>query len=123
MQNLPLLRELRNREDKQEWYESRPYTELPDEVRVNNLTAGALSGPGKLAIRPLIRVKDDESEAWGFIHLGRGLCGHDGIVHGGLVATLLDESMGRVVSTDDAFETPTHRHPDRHSSIYQTASL
>ena len=104
LQNLPLLKELRNREDKQEWYESRPYTGLPDEVRVNNLTAGALNGPGKLAVRPLIRVKNDESESWGFIHLGRGLCGHDGIVHGGLMATLIDESMGRVVSTSDAFK-------------------
>ena len=111
LQNLPLLKELRNREDKLEWYESRPYTGIPDEIRVNNLTAGALSGPGKLAVRPLIRVKNDESEAWGFIHLGRGLCGHDGIVHGGLMATLLDESMGRVVSTDDALVVSTHHCP------------
>ena len=110
LQNLPLLKSLRSREDNQEWYETRPYTELPDEARVNNLTAGALSGPGKLALRPLIRVKNDESEAWGFIHLGRGLCGHDGIVHGGLMATLLDESMGRVVSTNDASKAFTHRH-------------
>ena len=98
LQNLPLLKELRSGEDKHEWYESRPYTDVPDEVRVNNLTAGTLSGPGKLALRPLIRVKTDESESWGFVHLGRSLCGHDGIVHGGLMATLLDESMGRVVS-------------------------
>jgi len=101
LQNLPLLKSLRSREDTQDWYESRPYTELPDGIKVNNLTAGALSGPGKLALRPLVRVRNDESEAWGFIHLGRSLCGHDGIVHGGLVATLLDESMGRVVSVDD----------------------
>lgn len=110
LQNLPLLRSLRTRDDKQEWYESRPYTGLPDEVRVNNLTAGALSGPGKLAIRPLVRAKNDESETWGFIHLGRGLCGHDGIVHGGLMATLLDESMGRVVSTNATSKISTHHH-------------
>ena len=114
LQNLPLLKSLRSGEDKQEWYESRPYTGLPEEVRANNLTAGALSGPGKLAVRPLIRVKNDESESWGFIHLGRGLCGHDGIVHGGLMATLLDESMGRVVSINDVSNAVskafTHRH-------------
>lgn len=113
LQNLSLLDALRKREDKQDWYESRPYTELPDEVRANNLTAGALSGPGKLAVRPLIRVKNDESEAWGFVHLGRGLCGHDGIVHGGLMATLLDESMGRVVSTTDVLNTLAHRCPQQ----------
>jgi acyl-coenzyme A thioesterase PaaI-like protein len=31
------------------------------------------------------------------VHVGRGLCGHDGIVHGGLLATLLDEGLGRTV--------------------------
>jgi acyl-coenzyme A thioesterase PaaI-like protein len=42
-------------------------------------------------------VKKDESEACVFVHLGRGLCGHDGIVHGGLLATLLDEALARNV--------------------------
>jgi hypothetical protein len=102
LQNLPLLKELRSRKDNQDWYECRPYTNIPDQVRMNNLTAGALSGPGRLAVRALIRVKNDESEALGFIHLGRALCGHDGIVHGGLMATLLDESMGRVVCANNA---------------------
>ncbi|KAJ3500188.1 hypothetical protein NMY22_g19342 [Coprinellus aureogranulatus] len=78
-----------------EWYEVRPYTSYPEERRVNNLTAGALRGPGKLAVRPLIRVRKDEKESVAVVHLGRGLCGHDGIVHGGLLATLLDESLGR----------------------------
>lgn len=30
-------------------------------------------------------------------YVGRGVCGHDGIVHGGMLATLLDESVGRTV--------------------------
>lgn len=42
--------------------------------------------------------KKDESESYVFIHLGDEVCGHQGIVHGGLVATLLDECMGRLVS-------------------------
>jgi acyl-coenzyme A thioesterase PaaI-like protein len=33
------------------------------------------------------------------LHLGRALCGHDGIVHGGLLATVFDESLARNVST------------------------
>lgn len=123
LQNLPLLNELRSREDKHDWYECRPYTEIPDEARVNNLTAGTLSGPGKLAVRPLIRVKNDESEAWGFIHLGRALCGHEGIVHGGLMATLLDESMGRVVCTSNPLRAFTHHHPCRRFLTCQTTSL
>jgi len=95
LQTLPALNALRNRKDADEWYETRPYQHFPEERRVNSLTAGALRGPGKLALLPLIRVKKDESESYVFVHLGRGLCGHDGIIHGGLLATLLDESLGR----------------------------
>lgn len=97
LQALPALRILRERADADEWYETRPHQHLPDEVRVKKLTAGSLRGPGKLALFPLVRVKKDESEAHVFVHLGRGLCGHDGIVHGGLLATLLDEALARNV--------------------------
>lgn len=32
------------------------------------------------------------------LHLGKQLCGHAGIIHGGMIATLLDEILGCVVS-------------------------
>ncbi|KIM47297.1 hypothetical protein M413DRAFT_440746 [Hebeloma cylindrosporum] len=95
LQTLPELKSLREREDAKDWYEVRPYKDFPEERRVNNLTAGALRGPGKLALHPLILAKKDESESIVFLHLGRGLCGHDGIIHGGLLATLLDETLAR----------------------------
>ncbi|KAF8186814.1 mitochondrial protein [Pholiota molesta] len=95
LQALPALQQLRSKDDAREWYETRPYQNFPEERRVNNLTAGALRGPGKLALPPLVRAKRDESESAVFIHLGRGLCGHDGIIHGGLLATLLDETLAR----------------------------
>ena len=60
---------------------------------------GALRGPGKLAVPPLLRVKHDETESIAILHFGRGLCGHDGIIHGGLIATVLDEGLGRLVSS------------------------
>ncbi|OAX32573.1 hypothetical protein K503DRAFT_805123, partial [Rhizopogon vinicolor AM-OR11-026] len=53
LQTLPLLTSLRNQPDAHEWYETRPYANYPDQVRVNNLTSGALRGPGKLALPPL----------------------------------------------------------------------
>ncbi|KAF8639387.1 hypothetical protein AX17_001543 [Amanita inopinata Kibby_2008] len=95
LQTNPLLQSLRSQLDSNDWYETRPYVNFPEERRVNNLTAGALRGPGKLAVPPIVRAKRDESESWVFVHLGRGLCGHDGIVHGGLLATLLDETLAR----------------------------
>lgn len=97
LQSLPRLQQLRNAPDAEEWYETRPYVNISEDRRVNNLTAGALRGPGRLALPPLVRAKKDESQAIVFIHLGRGLCGHDGIVHGGLLATVLDETLARVV--------------------------
>ncbi|THH10436.1 hypothetical protein EW145_g1331 [Phellinidium pouzarii] len=96
LQHLPLLTRLRAAPDAGEWYETRPYVNVPEAQRANSLTAGALHGPGKLALPPLLRAKNDESESIAIIHLGRGMCGHDGIVHGGLIATVLDESLGRL---------------------------
>lgn len=101
LQSLPLLSAHRNQPDSSEWYELRPYDNFPEERRVNHLTAGVLRGPSKLALPPIARVKKDETEAWFIIHLGRALCGHDGIIHGGLLATLLDETLARTVSKID----------------------
>ncbi|KAL1692259.1 HotDog domain-containing protein [Schizophyllum commune] len=81
MQKLSFLQELRATQDPEEW--------------VNNLTAGVLRGPGKLAVHALVRARKDEKESYVILHVGRALCGHDGIVHGGLLATLLDESLAR----------------------------
>lgn len=97
LQSLPLLQSLREQPDAGDWYETRPHSNVAEERRVNSLTAGALRGPGKLALYPLSRCRKDETEAWIFIHVGRGLCGHDGIIHGGLLATLLDEALARNV--------------------------
>jgi hypothetical protein len=97
LKSLPLLKMHRSRADADLWYETRPYLHFPEERHVNSLTARALRGPGKLAFAPLLRSKKDESETVAFIHVRRGLCGHDGIVHGGLLATLLDETLARMV--------------------------
>jgi len=70
----------------------------------NHLTVGALRAPGRLAIPPLVRARKDESSAYIFVHVGRGLCGHDGIVHGGLLATLVDEASARTA----LLNLPTH---------------
>ncbi|KAF8341811.1 hypothetical protein F5887DRAFT_918994 [Amanita rubescens] len=91
------LQALRSQPDADEWYETRPYTNyVPGGRRVNNITAGALRGPGKLALRPLVRSGENEKEVIVLVHVGRGLCGRDGIIHGDLLVTLLDESLARM---------------------------
>jgi len=95
LQSLPLLISYRSRLDAQEWYETRPYATLPPAIRARTLTAGTLRGPGKLALPSLVRARRNESESLVLIHLGRDLCGHEGVVHGGMLAALLDEALGR----------------------------
>jgi hypothetical protein len=71
------------------WIESRPYQNYPEQKLRHHLTAGILRGPSKLAVKPLVFSNRDNSESYIIIHLGRSLCGHDGIIHGGLLATIL----------------------------------
>jgi hypothetical protein len=80
-------------------YMARPYVNLPESFSQHSLTAGLLQGPGRIAIPPLLFIQTDEKAITGVIHLGRSICGHDGIVHGGLIATLFDDSFFRTVST------------------------
>ncbi|KAK4703951.1 hypothetical protein P7C70_g2271, partial [Phenoliferia sp. Uapishka_3] len=73
--------------------ESRPYAaSVPGP---HSLSAYTLRGPGKFAVPPLVFTSRDKKEAVFVVHVGGGMCGHEGIVHGGLLATLLDESLGR----------------------------
>ena len=74
---------------------SRPHLKIPEKLRPQHLTSGALSGPDKLAVPPLQFTTQDGSAFVSLQYLGPALCGHPGIVHGGLLATLLDEGLAR----------------------------
>lgn len=120
LQHLAPLERHRESTNSTEWYEARPYAKIPWERRVNSLTGGALHGPGKLALAPLVRAKWDHSEALVFVHVGSALCGHEGIVHGGALATLLDETLGRQVSVAcSLFPCPNDPGFPRPSSTFQ----
>ncbi|GAA5855576.1 hypothetical protein JCM3766R1_002191 [Sporobolomyces carnicolor] len=75
------------------WKVSRPYAATP--AGPHSLSGYALRGPHKFAIPPLVFTSPDKKEAVFVLHVGKGLCGHEGVVHGGLLATVLDESLGR----------------------------
>jgi acyl-coenzyme A thioesterase PaaI-like protein len=73
-----------------------------DEHKQHSLTAGTLIGPDLIAHTPLslslkqhIIDETNQSELIVVYHLGSRLCGHKGIIHGGLLATLVDESFCR----------------------------
>ncbi|GAA6025203.1 hypothetical protein JCM11491_004862 [Sporobolomyces phaffii] len=75
------------------WKVSRPYAATP--AGPHSLSGYALRGPHRFAIPPVVFTSPDLKEAVFVLHVGKGLCGHEGVVHGGLLATVLDESLGR----------------------------
>lgn len=74
---------------------SRPHLKIPPNMRPHHLTGGTLLGDDKIAVPPLTFTTADGSSFVSVQHLGHALCGHPGIVHGGLLATLLDEGLAR----------------------------
>ena len=75
--------------------ESRPHLKIPPAMRPHNLTAGTLAGPDKLVVPPYAWVEDGGKSLVSIMYLGKDLCGHPGVVHGGMLATLLDEGLAR----------------------------
>ena len=75
--------------------ESRPHLKIPDVLRVHNLTGGTLAGDRKLVVPPVIWNQKDGKSLVSICFIGEDLCGYPGIVHGGLLATLLDEGLAR----------------------------
>jgi len=80
------------------WKISRPYAATP--AGPHSLSGYSLKGPHKFAIPPLVFTSPDKKEAVLVLHVGKGLCGHEGVIHGGLLATVLDEALGRTVRSE-----------------------
>ena len=92
IQNHPLVRSLRENPD---FIESRPHLKIPEHLRKHTLTGGTLTGPGKITVPPIVFSEKDGKSLVSVAYLGTDLCGYSGIVHGGLLATLLDEGLAR----------------------------
>lgn len=74
--------------------ESRPHLNAPASFRNENLLTGVLAGSQKITVPPY--VFEEEGKSMNMImHLGGDVCSHSGIVHGGLLATMLDECLTR----------------------------
>ncbi|KAL9595139.1 MAG: hypothetical protein Q9219_006627 [cf. Caloplaca sp. 3 TL-2023] len=77
------------------WTESRPHLQLPEAMRRHSLTGSTLMGDNKIVVPPLMFTKGQGKELIAISYLGSDLCGHVGIIHGGLLATMLDEGLAR----------------------------
>jgi hypothetical protein len=74
---------------------SRPHLKIPPGNRPKSFTGGQLIAPGKIVVPPLVFSTGDGMELVSICYLGDAVCGHPGIVHGGLLATLMDEGLAR----------------------------
>ena len=88
----PVAIEMRS---KPEYSESRPHLKIPEAQRAHNLTGGTLMGPGKVVVPPFTWSEKGGKSLVSISYLGTDLCGHPGIIHGGLLATMLDEGLAR----------------------------
>jgi acyl-coenzyme A thioesterase PaaI-like protein len=75
--------------------ESRPHLKIPEALRPRNLTAGALAGPNRIVVPPYAWCDKEGKRMVSIFYLGSEVSGYPNIVHGGLLATLLDEGMGK----------------------------
>lgn len=61
----------------------------------NHLTASTLAGHSRISVPPVVFFNDTTGSLLAFYHLGEKLSGHVSLIHGGFLAVLLDECMGR----------------------------
>ncbi|RDA90529.1 hypothetical protein CP533_4145 [Ophiocordyceps camponoti-saundersi (nom. inval.)] len=90
MDKHPLAAHLRQRPDLKE---SRPHMRMPAEYRARSLTAGALTGAGKVPVPARTWIEPGGRSLVSIVYVGDQLCGHPGLVHGGFLATMLDEGL------------------------------
>lgn len=76
-----------------EFKESRPHQKYPKEIKQHNLTASTLATKDTVPVPPLYFMKKDGSEMYAIYYVGTHVSGHPGVVHGGFLATMLDEGL------------------------------
>ena len=92
LRNHPVALALRANAD---FTEQRPHMKIPEAVRDHTLVAGNLLGPGKIWVPPIAFIEKGGKSLTVMMYVGQDICGHPGIIHGGLVATVFDESLAR----------------------------
>lgn len=75
--------------------ETRPHKDVVESMRAHNLMTGTLAGPHAISIAPYVFNEENGKSMTMIMHLGTDICGHPGIIHGGLLAALLDEGLAR----------------------------
>ncbi|KAK4246995.1 HotDog domain-containing protein [Corynascus novoguineensis] len=83
------------------WESWDAYESLPAEQRAQHISAGALAGSRGIGAYQRVFWNRADGELVSVIHFGSGTTGWPGVVHGGCLATILDESCGRAAFMTD----------------------
>ena len=95
IQNHPVAVKLKSRP---EFSESRLHLNIPRSEIRHSFTGRTLMGPGKIVVSPFTWIEEGGKSLVQISYLGTDLCGHPGIVHGGMLATILDEGFANCCS-------------------------
>jgi adenylylsulfate kinase len=74
--------------------ELRGYQGFPEYFRQHHLTAGPLASLKRIYITPYVFSNDSGGSLVSFFYLIKDVSGYPAIVHGGLLAAMLDEGLG-----------------------------
>ncbi|KAK2777895.1 hypothetical protein FQN53_002030 [Emmonsiellopsis sp. PD_33] len=89
---LPIVQELRADPEYEEW---EAYEDFEEEEKPHRLTSGPMSGSKGLGVQRIF-WNERRHEAVTVVYFGDALTGWPRKTHGGAIATVLDESLGRV---------------------------
>lgn len=90
---LPIVLELRAHNA--DWKEWPAYSNIRPPHREHRLSTGPMAGARGLGVQRVF-WNEKEGRAISVVFFGGGLSGWPGVVHGGTIATIMDESLGRV---------------------------
>jgi acyl-coenzyme A thioesterase PaaI-like protein len=91
-ENLPIVKSLM---DDPNWVHNEAYSGFPDEEKAHRLTTGAMGGARGIGGFHRVFYNQDTGEHICVVWIGGALAGWPGVTHGGVTATLMDESLGR----------------------------
>lgn len=114
MKNLPVYQNLTNLKQQKCWIKLQSWENLDrnvlegtsNEVMVKaqveyskpSLTNNTLAKPGGILLKPAIFHNIHSGQTVSIVHMGYKLCGYPFIIHGGIIATLLNETFKRNAS-------------------------
>jgi acyl-coenzyme A thioesterase PaaI-like protein len=113
LKHLPIYEELSHPSNSRKWYKLQSWENLDrnvldkhdgaqvktqNEYHTPSLTTHTLAKPGGILIKPVIFHNIETNEGVTIVHMGHRLTGYPFLVHGGIIATLLNETFKRNAS-------------------------